>query len=1061
MLKWFLIAMLFVVVLCLMVVFWGSLRKLAGRLLVRIKTGGRKEPGAVIGEKTVCTIKSTVAFFRIDCGDTNRFLAINDLESYKKDFAKTIEKKANKKISRFKINSYFNQWVKYDVTGINRVVDFKREVEVSSKGARLGFCLVQSIDVDVALKTKNFFQQEFQAFPLVLFFNIERSYTFDEVKALLIRLVNETGVIPMQVPILQSSQKPYPKRRQRLRDLRALCSNMVGQSIVACGWISAKRRVSKKLIFMILSGVGSEVQLIVNEKNEALLKQVKSLKVGDIVRVEGDVAVKPADQVKTPHDAKNLEIMLTGFDKSELSTDVLWDQGLPLNESDLWGLFNYDFVGVIDLLTLEPVLWGEANSRQVEKYQELSLEIQKAVKKRILSDEGYDLVEQKSEFKDAVAVPSCPVAYFGSTVQTTSIQLLFDGLAERQRVFNHQKQSEYSQPMLFEASSGSLNNQLFSAKVIGFDHDIAEKSLAYIKVNNGMLNAGETVFCLPNGCVHSVGKMWEYTSDGLKRVSSAAEDKVVAIDLYDDVQEGDILCDPGQSVVATNPVDFRYFTVYTCLILDDESSYDELCSALKAIVVDNPLYHLNTNRDALKVYVSCVDESSLNGLLNRLRFVEEDLCFGVERIKVLYKRRLAGVVRQSFKIPYGHKQNEIVVQLEPSEQRGKVVSYLTSKQVSPVLNSALVERFEDTLKTIEIDGCSLSGVKCTIVGGRFSGINNKVFSQKIVDSIDFKDFLQPDNIILTEPIMNVVFADIQNKKDLDHLKKRCARLYAKDMGIKKHTSGFKLTAKVALINVLGGALFSKRSGLRTPAKFTLSHYQPVPSLRAGSIRDVCYSLPLKKSRPLKRQLHQLSFLNEDDVGVSKEGAFFNMSMSKGSNKLINDALSVKGTWYAIECVLGKEENLKKSIVDVFENQSRPISSANIATLEQLTNDTSDVSEMLNSSCGSGCIFLKLTTFDDELYTRVRNMQGVKAIYSVPHADDEKSSVFSQVVEDSGNSVLIFIKNKNSQLLDDGYDVSLTHEGVEHNDKTILKVDSIIVPLGMKRKVLRKKQRGVL
>mmetsp|Transcript_20862 Transcript_20862/g.27049 ORF Transcript_20862/g.27049 Transcript_20862/m.27049 type:complete len:765 (+) Transcript_20862:63-2357(+) len=516
-----------------------------------------------------------------------------------------------------------------------------------------------------------------------------------------------------------------------------------------------------------------------------------------------------------------------------------------------------DFDGVVDLVTMEAIIWsGEEMGAKFERIPLDQADIaddikEKATKFRadlvelaVEQDEDALMAYLEGEEPDIATLKKCirtgtlanafvPVLC-GTAFKNKGVQPLLDAVIDYMPA-----------PDDVEAIKGttldgetaierkSSDDEPFSALAFKIMTDPFVGTLTFCRIYSGVLTAGSTVFNSVKGDRERVGRMLQMHANDRTEVKEARAGDIIAVAGLKQTTTGETLCDRDNAVILEK-MDFPEPVISVAVEAKSKKDQDKMGEALARLAAEDPSFRSVYDEENAQTIISGMGELHLDIIVDRLKRE-----FGVEANVGAPQVSYREAITASAEIDYTHKKQSggsgqyarVKVIFEPLNEEGKTdfefVSDIKGGAVPKEYIPGVEKGIESVLSSGVLAGYPVLGLRATLVDGAFHDVDSSVLAFEIAGRAATREGLRKGQVRLMEPMMQVdvttpeeymgdIIGDINSRRGMvEELGER---------GIAK-----TVRAKVPLAN-----MFQYVSSLRSISKgraaytMTLSKYELVP-----------------------------------------------------------------------------------------------------------------------------------------------------------------------------------------------------------------------------------------
>ncbi len=520
-----------------------------------------------------------------------------------------------------------------------------------------------------------------------------------------------------------------------------------------------------------------------------------------------------------------------------------------------------DFLGVIDLLRMEAVLWDEGMGDKFHTEpipENLQAAADKAHRELIdvlsnFDDELMELyigdMEISPEFlegaiRKATIDNSLVPVLCGSAFKNKGVQSLLDAVVE------YLPSPVDIAPAVGTSLSGAdmlerepSDDAPFSALAFKIMTDPFVGKLTYFRVYSGTLEKGATVLNSTKDKKERLGRILLMHANHREDIDTVAAGDIVAAVGFKNTTTGDTLCDPSKPIILES-LEFPDPVIHVAVEPKTKADQEKMSRALFALSEEDPTFRVRSDQETGQTVISGMGELHLEVLVDRmLREFKVDANVGkpqvayretirkpVERIEERYIRQTGG------RGQYGH----VVINVEPLgtgsgyEFVDKITGGVIPKEYIPAVDAGI----QDALGSGVLAGYPVEDLRVTLVFGSYHDVDSSEMAFRIAGSMAVKKAVRAAHPVLLEPIMSVevVTPDDYMGDVIGDLSSRRGRVE----GMDQVGNNQVIHALVPLSEMFGYAT-DVRSRTQGRATYTMQFhaYQEVPdSIAAEIVRKV-------------------------------------------------------------------------------------------------------------------------------------------------------------------------------------------------------------------------------
>jgi elongation factor G len=450
-----------------------------------------------------------------------------------------------------------------------------------------------------------------------------------------------------------------------------------------------------------------------------------------------------------------------------------------------------DFLGVIDLVTMEAVVWrgedlgasfdriplDECNDIPLvddalkakaaewrEKLIETAVEVDEDALMAYLEGEMPDVPTLKKLIrKGTLSLQFVPVIT-GTAFKNKGVQPLLDAVVDYM-----------PSPVDVQAIKGltldgedtvrkSSDKEPFSALAFKVANDPFVGSITFTRVYSGELEAGTTVLNSVTGKSERIGRMLQMHANDREEIKSAVAGDIVAIVGLKGTTTGETLCTRDKPVILEK-MDFPEPVIKLSVEPKTKNDQQKLSEALIKLAAEDPSFRFSRDEETGQTVIEGMGELHLEIIVDRLKR-EFNVEANVGAPSVSYRE----AITQKAEIDYTHKKQSggsgqyarVKLIFEPkefSEEEGAMdfefVSDIKGGSVPKEYIPGVQKGIESVLGSGVVAGYPVLGMKATLVDGAYHDVDSSVMAFEIAGRAAARDGLRKAKARLMEPLMKV------------------------------------------------------------------------------------------------------------------------------------------------------------------------------------------------------------------------------------------------------------------------------------------------------------------
>lgn len=337
-----------------------------------------------------------------------------------------------------------------------------------------------------------------------------------------------------------------------------------------------------------------------------------------------------------------------------------------------------------------------------------------------------------------------------------------------------------------ELNRQTLDSEPFAAYVFKTVVDPYTGVINYIKVNSGVLKAGDDVYV--NGATQRVSQLFSIYGKELTPISEVGAGDIAAVTRMEGLSTGVTLCSP-KSIVTIKPIKYPTAVIFKAINLKNKNDEAKIGQAIARLQLEDPSIESKRNNETKQLLLGGVSDSHLDYVINKLKDVYK-IEVTTEPMKVVYRESIKGVgeaegryVKQSGGSGF---YGVVTMRFEPSEENTfaeEVFGGAVPKNYFP----AVEKGFFEATKSGPLAGFPVIGVKAVLTDGKYHPVDSNEMAFKMAAILAFKEAYPKCKPIILEPIMRIV-VNAESKYTGDVMSDLNTRR-AKIQNIEEHENG--------------------------------------------------------------------------------------------------------------------------------------------------------------------------------------------------------------------------------------------------------------------------------
>ncbi len=435
-----------------------------------------------------------------------------------------------------------------------------------------------------------------------------------------------------------------------------------------------------------------------------------------------------------------------------------------------------DFVGVVDLLKNQAIVWKDENLGAEYEYVDIPADLaEKAAEYRVklielAVDHDDDAMESYLEgnVPDEETLKKCirtgtlegaivPILC-GSAFKNKGVQPLLDAVIDY-------LPAPTDVPAIKGVKAGTedeikrsnSDDEPFSALAFKIMNDPFVGSLTFIRIYSGVVEAGTGVLNTVKDKRERVGRMLLMHANSREDIKQARAGDIVALAGLKNTTTGDTLCDASDPVILER-MEFPDPVIEVAVEPKTKADQEKMGVALARLAAEDPSFRVATDQESGQTVISGMGELHLEILVDRMkREFKVDANIGAPQ--VAYRETIS----RSANIDYTHKKQtggsgqfaRVKIKFEPTktgfEFENKVVGGNVPREFIPGVEKGIKSAMETGILT----GFPVIDFKATLYDGASHDVDSSVLAFEIAARAAFRQGMREAGPKLLEPMMKV------------------------------------------------------------------------------------------------------------------------------------------------------------------------------------------------------------------------------------------------------------------------------------------------------------------
>jgi elongation factor G len=360
--------------------------------------------------------------------------------------------------------------------------------------------------------------------------------------------------------------------------------------------------------------------------------------------------------------------------------------------------------------------------------------------------------------------------------------------------------------------------------------------LTFVRVYSGVLESGGTYLNPVKGRKERIGKIYRMHANKREEIPSVGAGDIVAVMGLKDTTTGETLSDAANPIILES-MTFPAPVIHVAIEPKTKSDQEKLGTAIQRLAEEDPSFQVRTDEETGQTIIAGMGELHLEILVDRMRR-EFKVEANVGKPQVAYRETIR---RKVEKVEYTHKKQtggsgqyaSVVISIEPladgelGAEGYEFVNAVSGGRIPKEYIPSVDAGCQDAMEFGVQAGYPLTGVKVTLLDGKYHEVDSSEMAFKVAGSMAFKEAARKADPTILEPMMAVeVTTPEDNMGDvIGDLNSRRGQIQAMD----ERFGARVVKALVPLSEMFGyvGDLRSKTSG-RASYSMQFDSYAEVP-----------------------------------------------------------------------------------------------------------------------------------------------------------------------------------------------------------------------------------------
>ena len=519
------------------------------------------------------------------------------------------------------------------------------------------------------------------------------------------------------------------------------------------------------------------------------------------------------------------------------------------------------FRGVVDLITLQSMIWGkdekgieydtsdeipeEVKAKVIEfraKLVEQIAETDDALLEKFLNSEEIPAHELKKALRKAVIDYKLIPVYAGTSLRNKGVQPLLDGMIDYLPSPLDLKEVIGIKPGTVDEKETRLldSKEHFSALAFKIQLDQHVGKLTYARIYSGTLKTGTYIYNVNSGRKERVSRLLLMHANQREEIAEAYAGEIVALVGPKESKTGDTLADEDHPILLEQII-FPEPVISLAIEPKTKSDQEKLSYALQRLSDEDPTFQVKVNHETNQTIMSGMGELHLEILVDRMKR-EMGLDANIGKPQVAYKETITketDAEGKYIKQTGGHGQyGHCLIRLAPLG-RGEGFKFVNKIKGGTIPSEFIPSIEKGVIQALNkgvLLGFPIVDLEVTLYDGSYHDVDSSDIAFQIAGTMALQDGMKKAGMVLLEPIMNleVTVPDNYMGTAIGDVSSRRGKV----LGTEKRNKVTVIKANAPLAELSGYAtvLRSLTEG-RGVFYMEPSHYEEVPKSIVASMKN--------------------------------------------------------------------------------------------------------------------------------------------------------------------------------------------------------------------------------
>ncbi|MBJ89093.1 MAG: elongation factor G [Woeseia sp.] len=436
-----------------------------------------------------------------------------------------------------------------------------------------------------------------------------------------------------------------------------------------------------------------------------------------------------------------------------------------------------NFEGVIDLIRMKAIYWGEENMgtsfemRDIPANLEAESQIYREQMIEAAAEANDELMEKffdageladdeiRAGLRERTLAGEIVVTMCGSAFKNKGVQAMLDAIIDYMP-------SPIDVPAIkgmhedeVEGQRHAKDDEPFASLAFKIATDPFVGNLTFFRVYSGVLKSGDTIFNPVKSKRERIGRILQMHSNDRKEIKEVCAGDIAAAVGLKDVTTGDTLCDL-KNIITLERMEFPEPVIAVAVEPKTKVDQEKMGIALQKLAKEDPSFRVATDEESGQTIISGMGELHLDIIVDRMKR-EFKVEANVGKPQVAYRETIRSTVEQEGKFvrqsggrgQYGH----VFVKIEPQKAGDgyEFVNAIVGGAVPREYINAVDKGVREQMENGVVAGYPVVDAKVTLYDGSYHDVDSSEMAFKIAGSMAFRDGAQKAKPVLLEPIMKV------------------------------------------------------------------------------------------------------------------------------------------------------------------------------------------------------------------------------------------------------------------------------------------------------------------